>query len=81
MAYWLWLNGELVDSYWSSPGYFNKLDAREQERMSGDPQAFGPLAAGRAKELLDILKREKHDFTFEASRLQRFAEFCTSTMA
>ncbi len=74
MAYWFWLNGDLVDSYWSSPGYFNKLDARVQERMAGDPLAFGAIVEGKSQEFLDILKREHHDYTMEATRLQRFME-------
>ena len=58
MAYWFWFNGEIADCYWSNPGYFNELDRRKQERMSGDPQAFGDAIAQRGKEMLEILRRE-----------------------
>jgi hypothetical protein len=74
MAYWFWYRGELTDSYWSSPGYFNPADRAAQEQMSGDPQAFGPLVEKRSKEMLRILARTDRGFTIEASRLQQFTE-------
>lgn len=74
MAYWFWLDGELVDSFWSAPGYFNDLDRRGQERMTGDVQAFGDLLSDRAEAFIDILRRDHHPFVFEAQRLQKFTE-------
>src|ERR1700733_13769397 len=35
MAYWFWYQGQLADSYWSNPGYFNEADRKAQEQMSG----------------------------------------------
>ena len=43
LAYWFWRGGELVDSYWSLPGYFGEKHRAEQERMIGRPEAFGHL--------------------------------------
>lgn len=74
MAYWFWHDGELDDAYWSSPGYFNEADRAAQEQLSGDPVAFGPLVEKRAAEMMKILRRDHPEITFEAARLQQFAD-------
>lgn len=82
MAYWLWHEGELADSYWSAPGYFNSLDKKAQTLMTGDPQAFGPLlGAGQADAMVKVLSRERQDVPFEAARLQQFAELLSISNA
>jgi hypothetical protein len=72
MAYWLWHEGEMTDTYWSRPGYFNEADREEQVQMSGDPVAFGDLLDGREREFADVLHRRRTDMKFEATRLQQF---------
>ncbi len=52
LAYWLWREGELVDSYWSLPGYFGEEFQAEQEQMTGNPQLLSELVGGNPDELL-----------------------------
>jgi hypothetical protein len=39
-AYWLFRHGNLVDSYWSVPGYFGEKNRAKEEAMVGNPEAF-----------------------------------------
>src|SRR5665213_2273072 len=73
MAYWLWREGGLVDSYWSQPGYFDESQRAQQEQMAGNPAAFGELLRGRSREMAQVLERREQAVTFEMDRLGRFA--------
>jgi hypothetical protein len=37
LAYWLYRDGELIDTYWSAPGYFGEEDLADQEPLTGNP--------------------------------------------
>ena len=72
-AYWLYRKGELVDSYWSSPGYFGEENCAAEEKMAGNPEAFRPLIADRVEELPALLARDVSP-VFASETLQEFAK-------
>ncbi len=74
MAYWLWRDRQLVDSYWSRPGYFGERDRRTQEQMRGNPEEFRPLLGEKVGRLGEILRRDREDLLLEDERLERFAK-------
>ena len=74
MAYWLWRDHQLVDSYWSRPGYFGEENRAKQERMAGRPEAFGSLIGEKAEQVAEILRRDQPVFALEDERLERFAK-------
>ena len=74
MAYWLWRDRKLVDSYWSRPGYFGEHDRRAQEQMAGNPEEFRPLLGDKVGRLGQILRRDREDLFLEDERLERFAK-------
>ena len=69
LAYWLWVDGQLVDRYWSAPGDFGEANRAEEQPLVGDPERFAFVldAAGRAK-LRKLLRRNPRP-TFESKRL------------
>lgn len=74
MAYWLWRDHQLVDSYISRPGHFDAGDRLAQERMSGDPEAFRALIGGKVDKLTGILRRDATRAAVEDERLEQFAK-------
>src|SRR5262245_22998167 len=46
-AYWLYRRGELVDSFWSLPGYFGEENRAKEDAMTGNPEAFRPILDDR----------------------------------
>lgn len=74
MAYWLWRDHQLVDSYVSRPGRFGAGDRLAQERMSGEPDVFRALIGSKVDKLADILRRDAPGSTLEDERLERFAK-------
>ena len=74
LAYWLWLDGELVDRYWSAPGYFGEENRAAEEPLVADPERFAFVLdeTGRAK-LRKLLKRGDGP-TFEHERLTEFGK-------
>ena len=66
LAYWLWRNHELVDSYWSKPGYFGEENRANEERRKGDPEQFRPFIGDKANRMAAILDRENQPvFAYE----------------
>lgn len=74
MAYWLWEEGELVDWFWSRPGYFGEETRAEQEPMKGDAKALARVLGGSERGYADLLGRGEHTFVMEHERLKRFGE-------
>jgi hypothetical protein len=74
MAYWVWRDHQLVDSYVSRPGRFGAGDRLAQERMSGEPEVFRSLIGSKVDKLADILRRGAPESTLEDERLERFAK-------
>lgn len=68
LAYLLYRDGVLIDSYWSSPGYFGEEDRAEQEAMAGDPDLLAATVGGDADKLRALLDRT-NDHVFEVERL------------
>jgi len=73
-AYWFFNSGEIVDSYWSVPGYFGDEDLEEQKRMEGNAEIFRPVAQYNVEELSQILERGESLPTFASEQLDRFAK-------
>jgi hypothetical protein len=74
LAYWLWRKHELVDSYWSKPGYFGDANRAEEESRRGDAEQFRAIVGDKTKDLSKLLAREI-EFTFESERLKKLAKF------
>lgn len=72
LAYWLWRNHELVDSYYSRPGYFDDAQADEQQAMTGNPRLLASLGNGTESQFREILARDRN-VVFEVERLQALA--------
>jgi len=58
LAYWLWHEKELVDSYCSVPGYFGEEDQAEQEAMTGNPTVLSQFVGGEPAKLAEVLARD-----------------------
>ena len=58
LAYWLWHEKKLVDSYCSVPGYFGEEDQAEQEATTGNPTVLSQLVGGEPAKLAEVLARE-----------------------
>lgn len=74
MAYWLWEEGELVDWFWSRPGYFGEETRAEQEPMKGDAKALARVLGGSERGYADLLGRGERAIVMEHERLKRFGE-------
>ncbi|HEY7120570.1 MAG TPA: hypothetical protein VH475_28555 [Tepidisphaeraceae bacterium] len=72
-AYWLWRDGQLIDSFHSRPGYFGEANRAAEQAMTGRPEAFEPLLGPRTQRLRPLLDRENHP-TFASERLDQFAK-------
>ena len=73
LAYWLWRDQKLVDSYWSKPGYFGEDSREDQESRSGKPDTFRAIIGDKAEKLAEVLDRAT-DYTFENERLKKIAK-------
>ena len=73
LAYWLWRNHVLVDSYWSKPGVLGDENLAEEEKSCGDEEQFRPILGDRVERLAKVLDRAV-DYTFEGERLGKLAK-------
>lgn len=74
MAYWYWRHGELIDSFWSKPGYFGEEELHKQEEMTGRADLLAQMAPAKERELRELLKRDGDGFAFEFGRLEQIAK-------
>ncbi|MHB1768378.1 MAG: WD40 repeat domain-containing protein [Phycisphaerae bacterium] len=74
LAYWLYLGGELIDAFWSAPGYFGEENRPHDEKMAGNAEAFRPIIQERANRLPPLLDRGSNQPAFQSERLAEFAE-------
>lgn len=72
-AYWLYRNGNLVDSYHSRPGYFGEEFRAEEQQRAGQPEAFRPILGDGVRKLAPLLDREAAPL-FASMQLQSFAK-------
>ncbi len=73
LAYWLYLGGELIDAFWSAPGYFGEENRSRDEKMVGNAEAFRPIIRERANRLPPLLARGPNQPAFQSERLAEFA--------
>jgi hypothetical protein len=73
-AYWLYRGGELVDSFWSLPGYFGEQNGADQEAMTGDSEAFRPIVGDQAPRLVALLVRGEEQELSAIEQLEEFAK-------
>jgi hypothetical protein len=73
-AYWLYHDRQLIDSYWSAPGYFGEQNRASEEKMVGNPEVFRPLIQDRVSRLSNLLARGDAKPAFESERLGEFAK-------
>lgn len=73
-AYRLFHDRQLIDSYWSAPGYFGDENREAEEKMVGNPEAFRPLINDRVGRLGALLARDDSKPAFESERLGEFAK-------
>lgn len=74
LAYWLWHNGELVDRYWSAPGYFGEENRADEEPLVGDAERFEFVLDARGRERFGALLARQNGATFESERLHELAQ-------
>lgn len=72
-AYWYYRDRRLIDSYWSTPGYFGEENREREEKMAGNPELFRPLIGEQIRELAELLNRDA-PHTFEYERLGAFGK-------
>ena len=72
-AYWLYHDRELIDSYWSTPGYFGEKNRASEEKMTGQPELFRPLVWDKIDRLAKILDRSDQP-TMMSDKLEAFAK-------
>ena len=73
LAYWLWRDGELIDSYWSCPGYFSEEDRAAQESLTGNPELLAATVGGESEKLQELLDRN-NSAVFEVERLEKLGK-------
>lgn len=73
LAYWLYRNRELVDSYWSKPGYFGEENRAEEETRCGNAEQFQAFVGDNGDKLAALLDR-RAEYTFESERLAALAK-------
>lgn len=73
-AYWYYQRGELVDSFWSTPGYFGEENRAQEEAMAGNVEAFRPAFGDRVKRLAKLLRRGEEQELDAESQLAEFAK-------
>jgi hypothetical protein len=72
-AYWLYREGQLVDSFWSLPGYFDEGNRAHEEAMSGDPNAFRPILGDGVERIAKLLLRGEEQELLATDLLEEFA--------
>jgi WD40 repeat protein len=73
LAYWLWSDGQLLDRYHSSPGYFGEENRAGEEPLVGDPKQFAfVLDVAAQTKLAKLIDRDAKE-VFEVERLRRLA--------
>jgi hypothetical protein len=73
LAYWFYRDHELVDSYWSEPGYFGEENRVEEEQRCGNAVQFHAFVGDNVDKLAALLDRAV-DYTFESERLAAVAK-------
>ena len=73
-AYWLHHDGELIDSYWSTPGYFGPKNRTAEQKMVGQPELFRPLIGDKINGLATMLDRSEPQPVFKSEKLDAFAK-------
>ena len=73
-AYWYYQRGELVDSFWSAPGYSGEENRAQEEAMAGNVEAFRPIVGDRVKRLAKLLRRGEEQELDAESQLAEFAK-------
>ncbi|HEY2588796.1 MAG TPA: hypothetical protein VGI81_23845 [Tepidisphaeraceae bacterium] len=73
LAYWLYRNRKLVDSYWSKPGYFGDENRVEEEKHCGHAEQFQSFVGDSVDKLATLLDRAA-DWMFESERLTALAK-------
>lgn len=81
MAYWLWRDGQLCDSYYSKPGYFGEAQRAKEESMAGTPEQFESIIGEKTEALKEILRRDRKVGALESERLDDFAKLLGITNA
>jgi hypothetical protein len=72
LAYWLWRDQKVVDSYWSKPGVLGDENRAEEESRVGNTEMFRPIIGDKVDKLTALLDRET-EYTFEGNRLLKLA--------
>lgn len=73
-AYWYYQRGELIDSFWSAPGYFGEENRAQEEAMAGNVEAFRLILGDRVKRLAKLLRRGEEQELDAESQLAEFAK-------
>jgi tetratricopeptide (TPR) repeat protein len=73
-AYWLHRDGKLIDSYWSTPGYFGAKNRAAELKMAGQPELFRPIIGDKVEQLAKTLDRSEPRPVFMSEKLEAFAE-------
>jgi hypothetical protein len=73
LAYSLWRDGKLADSYWSNPGILGEENWQEENDRRGDPDQFRPIIGDNANRLASVLNRDE-EYTSESERLAKLAK-------
>jgi hypothetical protein len=73
-AYWYYQRGELIDSFWSAPGYFGEENLPQEEAMAGNVEAFRPIVGDRVKRLAKLSRRGEEQELDAESHLAEFAK-------
>ncbi|MGD9633841.1 MAG: hypothetical protein AB7G28_12370 [Pirellulales bacterium] len=72
-AYWFYIRGKLVDSFWSAPGYFGEEHRTRDAAMAGNADAFLPILGEQVKQLSKLLVRGEERELFASDQLAEFA--------
>ena len=73
-AYWLYRNGQPVDSFCSSPGYFGEADRPREGKMTGNPQTFRHIIGDSVSRLAPLLARVRVRSVFASETMSEFAK-------
>jgi hypothetical protein len=72
VAYWLWRDSLLLDSFFSRPGYFGDADRAAEDAMRGRPEALSGVNSAAAEILRPLLARDAEIDAMD--RFERLAE-------
>lgn len=75
LQYWYYRSGQLVDHYYSKPGYFDEKgeELAAQKALKGKPEVFRDLIGDDCLKLKKVLSRSTRQFAFESERLEKIA--------